>query len=334
MSSSDALWLRIWGVFAAIGFIIVIIGVVIEGVEHFKQFQKKEHARKLQIEKLGWFLVVVGLGMEFLGDNAAKRISDRESARLNKEAGDARKDAGAAVERAGIANERAALLESDNLVLRSNVAALELHVMETSNKVDKIDPRNAIISYLTASVYFEVNGTNPPLKMWGDPNYASTLVVGKGKSTYSMPSQMTGFPLYASGFSFGFTSSRNTNDFYMNTKRSYALTFQTEGSAAFVLANGPDIPVKDLLDANFLWISLKFVPKQTEILRGTAEIVANGNIHKMFNIFPQIDTNLLDGTTNFPYIVIATNLIETPESIAEREAFPITYMQATNKPVQ
>jgi hypothetical protein len=133
MSSSDALWLKIWTTFAAVGFVIVIIGVIIEGVEHFKKFKKQEHSRKLQIEKLGWFMVVIGLAMEFLGDHAAKRISDRENARLNKEAGDARQDAGSAIERAGLAekkageaNERAAMTESNNLVLRSNIVELEV----------------------------------------------------------------------------------------------------------------------------------------------------------------------------------------------------------------
>jgi uncharacterized membrane protein len=90
MSSSDAFWLNVWGTVAAIGFIIVIIGVIIEGVEHFKKFPRTENARKLQIEKIGWFLVVAGLAMEFLGDHAAKRISDREGARLNEEAANAR----------------------------------------------------------------------------------------------------------------------------------------------------------------------------------------------------------------------------------------------------
>src|SRR5258707_8209583 len=101
MSSSDALWLNVWGIFAAIGFIIVIIGVIIEGVEHFKKFPRKENARKLQIEKIGWFLVVGGLAIEFLGDHAAKRISDRENARVNREAADARVTAGNAEKEAG-----------------------------------------------------------------------------------------------------------------------------------------------------------------------------------------------------------------------------------------
>ena len=144
MSSSEALWLNIWEAFAAIGFIIVIIGVVIEGIEHFKDFPKKEHARKLRIEKIGWFLVVVGLAMEFLGDHAAKRIADRENARLNNQAGNARKDAAAAVSQAASANVLAAMIESNNLVLRSNVVVLELR----SRRRISSEQTNAFINLL------------------------------------------------------------------------------------------------------------------------------------------------------------------------------------------
>jgi hypothetical protein len=88
MSPSDARWLNIWEWVASIGFFIVIVGVVIEGVEHFRKFPRKDKELKEKWEKSGWFLVVAGLALEFLGDHAAKRISDRESARLTKEAED------------------------------------------------------------------------------------------------------------------------------------------------------------------------------------------------------------------------------------------------------
>lgn len=114
MSSSDAMWLRIWEWIATIGFLLVLVGVVIEGVEHFKKFSKKEHARKLHIEKIGWLILVVGLAMEFLGDHAAKRISDREYARLSAEAAESK--------------ERSKKLESGNLSLRAEVAKLEAAV--------------------------------------------------------------------------------------------------------------------------------------------------------------------------------------------------------------
>jgi hypothetical protein len=128
MNSLDAFWLSFLGTFATIGFIIVIIGVVIEGVEHFKKFPRKEHARKLRIEKLGWFLVIVGLAMELLGDHAAKRISDREAARLNMMASNARSDAAKSFKQAGEAKERAAHFESD-----SKQFALKIEELRSNN---------------------------------------------------------------------------------------------------------------------------------------------------------------------------------------------------------
>lgn len=167
MSSSDALWLNVWGTVAAIGFIIVIIGVIIEGVEHFKKFPRKENARKLQIEKIGWFLVVAGLAMEFLGDHAAKRISDREDARLNKEAGDARETAGNAEREAGQANERAANTESNNLVLQSSV--LELKAKQLPRMITWKQETNFI--FLTENITKKI-----PIivhaSLWGDDTYS------------------------------------------------------------------------------------------------------------------------------------------------------------------
>jgi hypothetical protein len=125
MNFSDAFWLNVWGKFAAIGFIIVIIGVFIEGVEHFKKFHGKENTRKLQIEKIGWFLVVAGLAMEFLGDHAVKRISDREDARLNKEAADARLTAGRAEKEASTARLEATKLEEQMAQANSSIAAID-----------------------------------------------------------------------------------------------------------------------------------------------------------------------------------------------------------------
>ena len=61
MSSSDSFWLGILEWVGTIGFVAVIIGVAIEGVEHFGKFPRKDHARQKRIEKLGWFLVVAGL---------------------------------------------------------------------------------------------------------------------------------------------------------------------------------------------------------------------------------------------------------------------------------
>lgn len=162
MTASDASWLKFWEVFATIGFILVIIGVVIEGVEHFKKFSKRESARKLQIEKIGWLVLVAGLAMEFLGDHMAKRIADKENRRLTGEAAQARKQAGDAIERAGIvnqlaaeSNERSKQLEAQNLVLRSNVAALEI----------KQQPRKITPTQVTNFIFLTERVAKIPIKI-------------------------------------------------------------------------------------------------------------------------------------------------------------------------
>jgi hypothetical protein len=114
------------------------------------------------------------------------------------------------------------------------------------------------------------------------------------------------FPLYADNFS------RNPALSGGNA-RSYSLRFHTEAFAAMIAGSGLEAPVKEISNVNFLCINLNFLPKNSEILGGTAEILVNGNIRKMFRIFPQIDTNPPDRTPNFPYTVIATNVVQTPE---------------------
>src|ERR1041384_636182 len=89
MSSADASWLHLWEGLSTFGFVLVIVGCVIEGVEHFWKFKKGETRKKHFIEKIGWFILVGGLAIEFLAEKRAKRIADAENARLTKEAGDA-----------------------------------------------------------------------------------------------------------------------------------------------------------------------------------------------------------------------------------------------------
>jgi len=111
MSSADSWWLSFWEWFASVGFLLVIVGCIIEGVEHLVKFKRSEAHKRKGIEKLGWLILVVGLAMEFLGDRRAKRIADRENRRLSAVA--------------AFANERAALVESNNLVLQKQLAEIK-----------------------------------------------------------------------------------------------------------------------------------------------------------------------------------------------------------------
>jgi hypothetical protein len=132
MPVSDLSWLRFWETFETLGFFLVLLGVIFEGVEHWVKFPKRETARKKRLEKKAWFVLVVGLAIEIVGDNMAKRISDSENARLNNEAADAR-------------------LET---------IKLKLQIAQTSNNVAKINPLNLPIVFGTATASFFIIGTN------------------------------------------------------------------------------------------------------------------------------------------------------------------------------
>jgi hypothetical protein len=170
--------------------------LVVEWIKrHEPEGTRKKRKWLLPVETLSFVILVVGLALEFLGSHEAMRIADAQNASLNKEAADARKDAGVAIEsaavvkkdaaianeRAGIANklagqanERAAIIEATNTALSLQVEALrsnnfELEVkalgfqqqlMQTSNRVVKIEPLNQPIKSITAEVYFVIVGTN------------------------------------------------------------------------------------------------------------------------------------------------------------------------------
>jgi len=133
------MWLKIWEVCASIGFWLVIIGVVVEGVEHFVKFPRKDSLKKRHIEKIGWLILVAGLAMEFFGQHQAKRIADRESARLTKEAAQARKEAEIANRLAGEANERATKFDLARAEVENQLESTRKLVAEANERTAKAE---------------------------------------------------------------------------------------------------------------------------------------------------------------------------------------------------
>jgi hypothetical protein len=170
MTFMDSSSLTFWEIISEVGFIMVIVGVVGEGIElvvewlerHKPEGTQKKPQWLLPVATLSFVILVVGLAMEFLGSHNAMRIADSQNARLNKEAADARKDAGVAIEsaavvkkdaalaneRAGIANklagqaneragqadERAAIIEATNTALSVQAEALRSNNLELEAK--------------------------------------------------------------------------------------------------------------------------------------------------------------------------------------------------------
>jgi hypothetical protein len=81
-------------------------------------------------------------------------------------------------ETAAKANERAANVESNNLVLRSNLAALELRLIEATNEITKIDPVNLPISSVKANVMLVAQGTNFWANVDPTTGHGATLAIG------------------------------------------------------------------------------------------------------------------------------------------------------------
>jgi hypothetical protein len=169
MSIPDSSSLKFWEFVSELGFLAVIVGVIGESAELVVKWGRKRRLRKwlnkhirrqlvflvktvdprlLPVETAFFIVLVIGLAAEFLGSHMAMQIADRESARLNAEAGQARKDAGAAI-------ERAANVESTNLVLRAKVAQLEL----------KLQPRRITMEQVRAFVYLAENIEKIPIKI-------------------------------------------------------------------------------------------------------------------------------------------------------------------------
>ena len=101
--------------------------------------------RREKLKKKFEFLLILGIA----GEVGCLPLSIYESSTTNFEAKQAEVVAGQA-------NERASVTESNNLALRSNVAALELQVMETRTNMANMDPRNLPIVSIIGQIRVEV----------------------------------------------------------------------------------------------------------------------------------------------------------------------------------
>jgi hypothetical protein len=93
--------------------------------------------------------------------------------------------------------------------------------------------------------------------------------------------------------------------------REYGIRFHSFNFAAF---NGLEVPVKAIDDVHLVQMEINFLPHGSEIAAGGVDLVVNNGPHKLFQIFPQIDTNSpASGTPGFPNLVTATNIPQAPQ---------------------
>jgi hypothetical protein len=194
-------------------------------------------------------------------------------------------------------------LASNNLVLRSNVAALELQVMEAKTNIASIDPRNANISEISAIVFFT--------KMGMDLNELTNLPSGRAAQLSLWKDERLGTVLDSLTAANGDVSEYNPIlAFGKRDRRIYRMQFH---SLNFQLAQGIEHPVKMLDDVHLVHIDLNFLPRDSEIGGASVELIIN-NFHKMFFAPEQNDTNSNMGwQAGFPCWFVATNGVQSSE---------------------
>jgi hypothetical protein len=266
MNAPDTSWLKFWEGFATVGFILVIVGVIIEGVE-FTRWVKDEHARK-KIEKLGWLVLVVGLGIEFLGGHKAKIITDWQNARLNQEAGQAQKEAGKAFKQAAEANERAAKADLARIELQKQIA-------ETSKAVADMEPQKQPIRSVFAFMRVEVRGIRRLDPKPNPPDLGvSTLQLGRHAEVQSNLWQMH------------LVSEKAEKYGDADSMLCYS-EFRRDPQHLF-LESRP-MMAGEVQDWDALWLNAHFIPWNCdcEIVDGVVTVIINSAIRKEYPINPQ-----------------------------------------------
>ena len=198
-------------------------------------------------------------------------------------------------------------LESTNLVLRANVAALEVQVSQTSNNVAGMDPRLQPVLDMSATVVFVVTGTNfsNDLTNWDAQRVARmSLWVNEEILFLSNPIEAETFS--RSDFNIaGSPKGKIILDLGRQANsRMYGVRFH---SFNFLSALRIGFSVAAIDNVNLLKMEFNFLPHDSKIEVGSVDLVVN-SCHKMFKIFPQVDTSPSNGIPGFPYLVLATNV--------------------------
>lgn len=177
MSPEDAAALKLWSALSLLGIVLVFVGVLMEGIELVVRIVAFFRRKRLSViwvklpelkvpnwahvvDHIGWFILLIGLGLEWKGHVRIEEITDRESRRLNAELTKAVDSSRLATLHASKANERASLTESNNIVLRKELAELQSQVQwrdisatQASNLVARLKPIVAASPMLDWTVF-------------------------------------------------------------------------------------------------------------------------------------------------------------------------------------
>src|SRR5262245_35175153 len=128
MSAADASALSLWSWISLLGIALVFVGVLFEGAElvvRVMAFFKRKRLRLIWnilpethvprwahlMDHVGWFILIVGLGLEWRGHVRIEEITDRENRRLSTELDKAVRDSGEANKLAAELNVKANQIE-------------------------------------------------------------------------------------------------------------------------------------------------------------------------------------------------------------------------------
>jgi|SRR5580765_2490256 len=135
------------------GIVLVLVGVAGEITLEWKSAKGK----LAWLKKSFWVLLVLGLAIEF--GEAAK--SDKDVAIISKQSGDAIERAGKANQFAAESNERSKQLEATNLVLRSNLTALEMKVASRRLTGEQKSKLSKLLSDILSEIGIISYGSDP-----------------------------------------------------------------------------------------------------------------------------------------------------------------------------
>ena len=183
------------------------------------------------------------------------------------------------------------------LAVKEEMQMKQIRIAEARN-----DPRNQPISDMSASAILIVMGTDfNDLTNW-DSRRVARLSLWNDERTAAPVDALTADNFTRNDFSVlaGEPNAGNS--------REYGIRFRSFNFRRFM--GSEETPARAIDDIRFVRMELNFLPHGSKIGVGGVDLIVN-NIHKLFQVLPQIDTNPPAGTPGVPYVVIATNMPES-----------------------
>ena len=131
----------------------MIVGCVGEYIAEFKELPKDPTKRKL-FEKRSLKILIGGLVIGLIGLFKTTQLAGLETAQLKTDAAKSEEHSKALEAARSELIKQIEELRSTNLLLRSNVAALELEVAHVAKNMANMDPTNGPVRTVEAHVFF------------------------------------------------------------------------------------------------------------------------------------------------------------------------------------